>query len=304
MNPGFDSQNVITFKVGLSPAATNTVAAGQAAYRQLMDRIRSIPGVQSAEAINLVPLGQLSNLAPFWIGPQAATYVAEAPRMLLYWTGPDYLRTMKIPLLQGRFLTPEDGANGERVMVIDSVLASAYFPNANPIDQTIHVNLWGEARIIGVAGHVKHAGLDDSAASTQPQAYASLQQVPDKSARTFQRTLTVVVRTLKPTDIMSAIKAAVYEAGSDQPVYEARTMEEIVSDSMTSQRLPMTLLGAFAALALTLAAVGIYGVISYATAQRVQEIGVRMALGAGKWAIFRMVLSQGLRLALTGIVIG
>jgi putative ABC transport system permease protein len=304
VNPGFDSQNVITFKVGLSPAATNTVAAGQVAYRQLMDRIRSIPGVQSAEAINLVPLSQLSNLAPFWIGPQASTPVAEAPRMLLYWTGPDYLRTMKIPLLQGRFLTPEDGANAERIIVIDSVLAGAYFPNTNPIGQTINVNLWGEARIIGVAGHVKHAGLGDSAASNQPQAYASLQQVSDNSARIFYRTLTVVLRTLKPTDIMSAIKAAVYDAGSDQPVHEARTMQEIVSDSMSSQRLPMTLLGAFATLSLVLAAVGIYGVTSYAMAQRVQEIGVRMAFGAGKWAIFRMVIAQGLRLALTGIVIG
>jgi predicted permease len=304
VNPGFDSQNVITFKVGLSPAATNTVAAGQVAYRQLMDRIRSIPGVQSAEATNLVPLDQLNNLAPFWIGSHASTPVAEAPRMLLYWTGQDYLRTMKIPLLQGRFLTPEDGANAEHVIVIDSVLASTYFPNTNPIGQTIYVNLWGEARIIGVAGQVKHAGLGDSAASNQPQAYASLQQVQANSARTFYRTLTVVVRALKPTGIMSAIKAAVYEMGSDQPVYEVRTMEEIVSNSMTSQRLPMTLLGVFAALALVLAAVGIYGVISYAMAQRVQEIGVRMALGAGKWAIFRMVLAQGLRLALTGIVIG
>jgi putative ABC transport system permease protein len=156
-----------------------------------------------------------------------------------------------------------------------------------------------------VAGHVKHAGLGDSAASNQPQAYASLQQVSDNSARIFYRTLTVVARMpLKPTDIMSAIKAAVYEAGSDQPIHEARTMQEIVSDSMSSQRLPMTLLGAFAALSLVLAAVGIYGVTSYAMAQRVQEIGVRMALGAGKWAIFRMVIAQGLRLALTGIVIG
>ncbi len=305
VNPGFESQNVLTFKVGISPAATKTAAAEQVAYHQLMERIRSIPGVQSADVTNLVPLGQLNNLAPFWIGTQAATPVAEAPRLLLYWTGSDYLRTMKIPLLQGRFFTPQDNANSTHVIVIDSALAHAYFPNTNPIGQSMNVNLWGEARIIGVAGHVKHAALDDSAASNQPQAYAPLLQLPEKSARTFYRTLTIVVRTpVKTADIMPAIKAAVYNAGNDQPVYEVRTMQEVVSDSMASQRLPMALLSGFAILALVLATVGIYGVISYSMAQRIQEIGIRMALGAGKWEIFRMVLGQGLRLALTGIVIG
>jgi putative ABC transport system permease protein len=160
------------------------------------------------------------------------------------------------------------------------------------------------ARIVGVVGHVEHYRLDGSV-SERPQIYYSFYQLPDEWVPAFRGEVTLAVRTsLDAATAMPVIRNAVYATGSDQPVYNIHTMEELVSGSMARQRFPMLLLVAFAVLALVLAAVGIYGVISYSVAQRVRELGIRMALGAEKRDIFRMVIGYGLRLALAGLAIG
>jgi predicted permease len=305
VNPGFDAHHVLTFRVGLSPSLSKTPAGARNAYKQLLERVRQIPGVQAADLTVLVPLSQQLNLGPFWIGPEQPTHVSEAPRALFYWTGTDYLSTMEIPLLRGRYFTNEDTVDSQPVILIDSVLAHTYFPDRDPVGQVMTIPHWGTVRVIGVVGHVKQWALDARATYTENQIYAPLSQLRDEWASIFYQRLSIAVRTpLDTSTLLPEIRAAVYGAEGDQTVYGVTTMRDLVFASMASQRLPMILLGAFAGLALLLASVGIFGVLSYYVAQRVHEIGIRMALGAERRDIFRMIIGRGLRLALSGVAIG
>lgn len=305
IDPGFETRNLITFKVGFAKAAGHNVAETRGAYQNVIQSIRSIPGVESADASNVLPLSQFNNFAPFWLGTHETTPVAEAPRMLMYWTGPDYIQAMKIPLLQGRYLTEQDNASSQRVTVIDSVMAQSYFPGKNPIGESITVNLWGDARIIGVVGHIRHSGLGDPIALAQAQAYAPLNQLSDPAVDGVYGGLTIIMRTpLEISSIMPQIEAAVAGRNGGQPVYEVRSMREMIADSLTPQRFPMILLSTFAGFALLLAGLGTYAVISYSTIQRTAEIGIRLALGAERRTVFQMVLREGMRLALFGVCIG
>jgi len=305
VNPGFDPHDVVTFKVGLSPSLTKTPSIKQIAYKQLVERIRQIPGVQAADLTVLVPLGHSSNSGPFLVGSQESASIAEAPRAQFYWTGPEYLRTMGIPLLKGRYFAPEDTTKSDPVVVIDNVLAHTYFPDRDPVGQTMTIPHWRAVRIIGVVGHVQHRDLGNFNRYIQNAIYASLYQLPDEWIANFYTDLTVTVRTpLNTATLIPMVKAAIYSTGDTQPIYNVQTMEELISQSMSAQRFPMILLGAFAALALLLASVGIYGVISYSVTQRVHEIGIRRALGAQGREVFQMVIGQGLRLALVGVAIG
>lgn len=308
-NPGFDTQHVITFQVGLSPAATQTSSAIRSIYRQLTDRIREVVGVEAADITALVPLGRNANSGPFWLGREQPASMAEIPRATWYPTGPDYPRTMEIPLLRGRFLRYTDNVDSDLVVLIDSRLAHLYFAHKDPLGATLTIPHWGAAgpvtaRIVGVAGHVEHNAIDGSGGE-QPQIYFSLYQLPDDALPTFRNEVTFAVRTtLNPAIMMPSIKNAVHAVIGDEPVYNVRTVRELVTVSIARQRFPMLLLVAFSVLALLLASIGVYGLISYSTAQRVPEIGIRMAVGAARWDVLRMLLEQGLRLAVIGIAIG
>jgi predicted permease len=304
-DPGFIAQHTFTFKVGLSPPALQTPEAQRNAFRQLTERIREIPGVEAADVTALVPLSQRDNAGPFWVGTEAPASIAQAPRATFYWVGPDYLRVMSIRLLRGRFVSPEDTTATERVVAIGSELARAYFPGKDPIGQSMMIPHFGSVRVVGVVVHVSHWDLADTNRYTQNQIYISFYQLPDRWVPVFYSDMRIAIRTpLELASILPAIKSTVFAAGSDQTVYDVKAMQAVASASLSPQRLPMILLGAFAGLALLLASVGIYGVISYSVTQRTHEIGIRMTLGAEKRTVFRMVIVQGLRLALAGLAIG
>jgi putative ABC transport system permease protein len=304
-NLGFESQHVLTFQVGLSPSATKTGAGVRAAYQQLLDRIRQIPGVQGAEITTEVPMTHQMNAIPFWVDSHRPVSVAEAPRTLGFITGPDFLQVMRIPLIKGRFINQQDSINSPFVAVIDSELARTYFPDKDPIGRTITFPQVGDYRIIGVVGHVQHWQVGFSSPFMQNQSYVSIYQIQDRWMTTIDTWTWVVVRTpLDASVVLPEIRKAVHGAASDQTVYHAQTMPEIVSESMAPQRFPLILLGSFATLALFLASIGIYGLISYSVTQRVHEIGIRLALGAEKRDVFRMVVGQGLSLVFAGLAIG
>jgi predicted permease len=309
VDPGFDPQHVVVFKVGLSPSVTNTPARIRIAYEQLVERIHHIPGVEAADITALVPLSRAFNEGPFWVGAHPPVSMAEIPRGIYYPTGPDYVRTMGIPLLRGRYLSRADNVQSEPVVLVDSLLAGTYFPNGDAIGSSITVPHWGNkqdaaVRIVGIVGHVEHYDLD-GALGEKPQIFYSFYQLPDEIVAAFSQEVTLTVRTPLPvTSVMPALRKAVDEVGRDQPVYNIQTMEEIVARSMGRQRFPAVLLTAFAALALALASVGTYGVISYSTSRRLHEIGIRIALGAERRNVLKMIIGEGLRLAGIGVALG
>jgi predicted permease len=307
VNPGFDTNSIIAFKVGVSHSVTKTASSTRVAYEQLIERIRQIPGVEAADFSTAIPLTGQGGYLPFWLDTHKPESLQAAPRMGWFLTGPDYLRTMGMQLLQGRFLSEDDDTKRPCVAVIDSNFARKFFPDGKPLVHTITAGFaaFGPCAIVGVVNHVKYADLNDAGLGSQYQTYYSLYQVPDQWVPVNYPDASIIVRTpLDAATLIPAIKAAMFQASTNQPIYNVQTMQQIISDSMSAQRFPMILLGAFAGLALLLASVGIYGMISYSVTQRVQEIGIRMALGADKGKVLRLFIWQELKLVLGGVAIG
>jgi len=307
VNPGFDTKNIVALKVGVSHSLTKTPSSTRVAYDQLIERIRDIPGVEAADFTTAVPLNGNGGYLPFWLDSNKPESLQGAPRLQPFLTGPDYLRTMGMQLLQGRFLSENDTATTPCVAVIDRNFARKFFVDGKAMGHTITAGFaaFGPCTIVGVVNHVKDAGLNDVGLNNQYQTYYSLYQVPDEWVHVNYPDASVIVRTpLDAAMLIPEIKAVVYQGSSEQPIYSVQTMQQIISDSMSEQRFPMILLAAFAGLALLLASVGIYGMISYSVTQRVQEIGIRMALGADKGNIFRLFIGQELKLVLCGIAVG
>ena len=315
VGPGFNPRNLLTFSVGLSPANRATPDRIRTTYRELAEGIQALPGVQAAGTVDDLPLSGSDDELPFWVsGRPRPSSQSEMLWALNYDVSPGYLRAMDIPLLRGRFLSDADIKGSAPVMVIDEVMAKSLFPQQDPIGQGIRIavpegfgpGLDGPIEIVGVVGHVKHFGLaTDASSKIQYQVYLPFVQLPDQIMPMIATGMTMTVRTtVDPLSIVSAVRRQVSEQGGDQPVFGVQTMEQIVSDSVAGRRFSMLLLGVFACLALVLAAVGIYGVISYTANQRTHEIGIRMALGAERTDVLRLVVGDGLRLSLLGVGAG
>jgi len=307
VDPGFNPHNVLTFGFSVAPALVSDPAKSRAALREFHDRIQAIPGVEAVSvAGGSLPMASDSNL-PFWLEGQPKPVTDnEKNWSLLYLDQPDYLKTMRIPLQRGRFFTSHDDEHSTPVAVIDENFARKFFPGSDPIGRRVNIEFVGPVQIVGVVGHVKQWGLDASPDHfVQLQMHVPVAQAPDKFMPLIASAMSVVLRSSgPPLSLVPSIREAVGQMNSQQVVYNTRTMESIISASLATRRFAMILMGLFAAVALVLSSVGIYGVISNMVGQRTREIGIRLALGSPRNDVLRTVLGQGAKMALFGLAIG
>jgi predicted permease len=309
VDPGFNPHQLISFSIGYPPEmmkASPDILRNRSL--QLDAALEAIPGVESVSAMGgSLPMQGDSEL-PFWLeGQPAPASNSEMNWALFYLVEPGYLNALQTPLRRGRFLNAQDTSHSPPVIVIDENLARKFFPGQDPIGKRVNLGLFGVlAEIVGVTGHVKHFGLDsDAHATIQAQFYFPLMQVPDKFMPLLSQGVVFVMRTrVPPETLLGAIRHTVGLLNSQHVVYGVETMDETVARSLAARRFAMDLLGVFAALALLLACVGIYGVISYMASQRMHEIGIRIALGAQRGNVLRLVIGEGTRMALVGVALG
>jgi len=298
VNPGFNPENTLTMLVNLPTVKYSGDREIRSFYEQALDRIKSLPGVKAAAVISSLPLTTtVIERLRFTVEGHPPPSPSEVPRANIRRISDGYFETMRISLVDGRYFTERDRADSVPVVIINQTMATRHWPGENPIGRRLIIPSMGTAprEVVGVVADVKHSSLDTESGV---EVYVPCLQKPFPL-------MTVLVRTTsEPLQMTGAVRESILSVDSNQPVYGTRTMQQVVSDSMSQPRLYSSLFGIFAGLAVVLAAVGIYGVMSYSVSQRAHEIGIRMALGAERGHILRMIVGKAMLLTLIGTTIG
>ncbi|HEY2973893.1 MAG TPA: ABC transporter permease [Pyrinomonadaceae bacterium] len=308
VDPGFRPDNVLTFSLSLSPSMrTTSPEATRAALRELSDQLSSTPGIRAVSfSAGAIPLQGEDDLF-FWVdGQPKPASQSEMNMALVYRVEPGYLTAMGIPLKQGRFFNNQDDERSLSVVVIDEVFARKFFGGSDPIGKRIRQDGQDPQQIVGVVGHVKQWSIDsDDEQTLQAQLYEPFRQFPDDAMRGLSAGVGVVMLANGSAPAsFDSIRRVVQEQNKENVVSRAQTMNEVIAGSLAQQRFSMILLDAFAVVALLLASLGLYGVISYLVGQRRHELGIRLALGAQRTDVLRLILKHGMKMALGGVVLG
>ena len=301
VDPGFDPHNVVAFRLALPAVKYGPDSLAIQFTNQMLERLNAISGVKAAGTTSVLPFSGGWSTSSFTIERLQVPPGQNGPWGDIRIVSPRFFETLRIPLKRGRFFTDQDAQGSPQVTIIDDEFVKKYFANQEPIGRRI---TFGPRRgstdstwitIVGVVGHTAHEGLD---AERRIQYYLPVRQ----QGRPF---MTVAVRTAgDPMGMMPAIRDAVHAVDRDQPLAATTTMDKLVESSVGQRKLSMILLGVFSGIALLLASIGIYGVMSYSVTQRTRELGIRMALGAARPRVLALVVGQGMALALSGVALG
>lgn len=309
VDPGFNPENVLTFRTAFAASpGPPSASALRRRFRETTKKLESIHGIVAASLVDAPLPTEGSDTIGFW----SQSEPKPSSESVLPWAidlgvESGYAKAMQIAVLRGRFISEQDTASSPAVVVIDEVLARKYFPNVDPIGKKLNISpvSFGVREIIGVVRHTKQFGLAETSGDARPQIYYAIQQVPDEFSILGPADNTYVVRTRgEPLQMMNAIRAGLKEIDRQQTVFRVLTLDSIVADSVAAQRFTMYLLAVFAALAVMLASIGVYGVISYVVRQRNREIGLRIAFGASRTNVLGLFLREGILIGGLGVPIG